>query len=186
MKPPFNTIFKIFIPPVSILYLQKVLLIHLMKCVFYIKYKLIILFSGDLLMWDLRRPGKHKYDVITPSSSTRGHQRIVFNICSPGGASGHTLVSISMDRQVSGEILQGKTLHGKQGKWPPKNSCQRTQGIFKFCQNRGNFVCSRCTFPDSNSESNCNICHGNFHLFLEVKYVCQINFVYIITTNHII
>ena len=43
VKPLYNTTItrnKIFISPLSMLYLQKVLLIHLKKCVFYIIYKL--------------------------------------------------------------------------------------------------------------------------------------------------
>ena len=40
VKPLYNTSTKIFISSVSMLYLQKVLLIHLKKCVFYIIYKL--------------------------------------------------------------------------------------------------------------------------------------------------
>ena len=42
VKPLYNTSIKIFIPPLSMLYLQKVLLIHLKKFVFYIIYKLNI------------------------------------------------------------------------------------------------------------------------------------------------
>ena len=40
VKPPYNTSIKIFISPLPMLYSQKVLLIHLKKCVFYIIYKL--------------------------------------------------------------------------------------------------------------------------------------------------
>ena len=40
MKPLYNTSFKIFISLLPMLYLQKVLLIHLKKCVFYIIYEL--------------------------------------------------------------------------------------------------------------------------------------------------
>ena len=40
VKPLFNTSIKISIPPLSMLYLGKVLMIHLKKCVFYIIYKL--------------------------------------------------------------------------------------------------------------------------------------------------
>ena len=40
VKPLYNTSIKIFIPPLSMLYLQKVLLVHSKKCVFYIMYEL--------------------------------------------------------------------------------------------------------------------------------------------------
>ena len=40
MKPLYNTNIKIFISPLSMLYLKKVLLIRLKNCVFYIIYKL--------------------------------------------------------------------------------------------------------------------------------------------------
>ena len=40
MKPLYNTSIQIFISPLCRLYLQKVLLIHLKKCVFYIIHKL--------------------------------------------------------------------------------------------------------------------------------------------------
>ena len=39
VKPLYNTIFKIIISPLSMLYLQKVLLMHLKKCAFYIIHK---------------------------------------------------------------------------------------------------------------------------------------------------
>ena len=39
VKPLYNTSFKISISPLSSLYLQKVLLIHLKKYLFYISYK---------------------------------------------------------------------------------------------------------------------------------------------------
>ena len=38
---------------------------------------------------------------------------------------------------------------GKQGKWQKKSLSGKTQGIWKFCQNTGNLVCSGCKFPDS-------------------------------------
>ena len=40
VKPLYDTSIKIFISPLSILYLQEVVLIHLKKCVFYIIYEL--------------------------------------------------------------------------------------------------------------------------------------------------
>ena len=47
-----------------------------------------------------------------------------------------------------------------------KNSLSgKTQGIGKFCQNTGNFVCSSCKFPDSKGKGYCDICRENFHFF---------------------
>ena len=39
VKPQYNTSIKVFISPLTMLYLGKVLLIHLKKCIFYIIYK---------------------------------------------------------------------------------------------------------------------------------------------------
>ena len=41
------------------------------------------------------------------------------------------------------------TAQAKQGKWQKKSLSGKTQGIWKFCQNTGNFVCSSCKFPDA-------------------------------------
>ena len=43
LKPLYNTSIKLLISPISMLYLQKVLLIHLKKCIFYIIYESEIL-----------------------------------------------------------------------------------------------------------------------------------------------
>ena len=59
------------------------------------------------------------------------------------------------------------TAQGKQGKWEKKSLSGKTQGIWKFCQNTGNFVCSSCKFPDSKGIGYCDICRGNFHFFQE-------------------
>ena len=50
-------------------------------------------------MWDLHRNGKQKWTMFSPGATTRGHTRIVFNICC-GGTDLNTLCTISMDRQV--------------------------------------------------------------------------------------
>ena len=58
------------------------------------------------------------------------------------------------------------TAQGKQGKWPKKASLSgKTQGIWKFCQNTGNFVCSSCKFPDAKGKGYCNICREKFPFF---------------------
>ena len=77
-------------------------------------------------------------------------------------------------------LVSGYPRHmGKQGKWPKKSQSGKTQGIWKFCQNTGNFVCSSCKFPDSKGKGYCDICCENFHLFPEVS------FVYAIVTNYV-
>ena len=38
----------------------------------------------------------------------------------------------------------------------------KTQGIWKFCQNTSNLVCSSCKFPDSKGKSFFDICYENF------------------------
>ena len=44
----------------------------------------------------------------------------------------------------------------------------KTQGIWEFCPNTGNLVCSSCKFPDS-----------------KAGQVCKVSFVYVIVTNHV-
>ena len=45
------------------------------------------------------------------------------------------------------------TAQGKWGNWKEKKSLSgKTQGIWKFCKNTGNLVCSSCKFPDSKSK----------------------------------
>ena len=56
------------------------------------------------------------------------------------------------------------TAQGKQGKWSKKNLSGKTQGIWKFCQNTGNLVCSSCKFPDSKGKRYFDICHENYQL----------------------
>ena len=46
-----------------------------------------------------------------------------------------------------------------------KSLSGKTQGIWKFCQNSGNFVCSSCKLPDSKGKGYCDICLENFHFF---------------------
>ena len=55
------------------------------------------------------------------------------------------------------------TAQGKQGKWQQQNPCQ---GIWKFCQNTGNFVCSSCIFPESKGKGDFNICRKHFQFSL--------------------
>ena len=48
-----------------------------------------------------------------------------------------------------------------QGKWQKKSLSGKTQGIWKFCQNTGNLVCSSCKFPDSKGKRYFDFCHEN-------------------------
>ena len=66
---------------------------------------------------------------------------------------------------------------GKTGKMAKKKILSgKTQGIWKFCQNTGNFVCSSCKFPDSKGKGYCDICCNTFF---------SVSFVYIIVTNYV-
>ena len=51
------------------------------------------------------------------------------------------------------------------GNWKKKLS-GKTQGIWKFCQNTGNLVCSSFKFPNSKKTENSDICHKIFLSFL--------------------
>ena len=64
-----------------------------------------------------------------------------------------------------------------------KNPCHGKHT--EFCQNTGNLVCSNCGFPDSKAKRYFNICGENYQYLLESGQVCQVNFVYIIVTNHV-
>nr|XP_006819751.1 PREDICTED: gem-associated protein 5-like [Saccoglossus kowalevskii] len=55
--------------------------------------------GGDLLMWDLCKPGKQKWKLLGQSDG-KGHNRIVFNIVPGGDAALNTIVTVSMDRQI--------------------------------------------------------------------------------------
>ena len=73
-----------------------------------------------------------------------------------------------------GTNCTGKT--GKIGKMTKRNSLSgKTQGIWKFCQTTGNFVCSSCKFPDSKGKGYCVYCSENLHFFKN-NNVCQISF----------
>jgi len=57
-------------------------------------------YSGELVLWNIGQTGKGQMSILNPGSSHKGHNRIVFNIAT-GGQDFKTLVSVSMDRQVS-------------------------------------------------------------------------------------
>ena len=61
---------------------------------------------------------------------------------------------------------QGTHGTGKTGKMEKKYSLSgKTQGVWKFCQNTGNLVCSSCKFLDPKSKKYFGICRENFHSF---------------------
>ena len=62
--------------------------------------------------------------------------------------------------------LSGYPLHSENRENCQKNSLSgKTQGIWKFCQNKGNLVCSSCKFPDSKGKIYFNICRENSSFF---------------------
>ena len=68
-------------------------------------------------------------------------------------------------------VLLGRvpTAQGKQGKWTKNSMSGKTQGIWKFCQNAGNLVCSSCKFADSKGK-------GSFDIFFRLpSQVCVCN-----------
>ena len=66
-----------------------------------------------------------------------------------------------------------------------KSLSGKTQGIWKFCQNTGNFFCSSCKFPDTKGKRYFDICRENSQFFLEAGEVYQVSLVYVIVTNHV-
>ena len=81
---------------------------------------------------------------------------------------------------------QGTHCTEKTGKMAKNNALSgKTQGLWKFCQNTGNLVCSSCKFPDSKGKRYFYICCENFCFFSVAGKVCQVSFVYIIVTNHV-
>ena len=47
-------------------------------------------------------------------------------------------------------------------------TAQGKQGIWKFCQNTGNLICSSFKFPDPKDKSHFNICRENSQFYLEL------------------
>ena len=83
---------------------------------------------------------------LSPNSSTNNN-KISFIIFVPWG------VYTSMT---------GYPLHRENRENDPKNSLSgKTQGIWKFCQNTGNLVCSICKFPDSKGKRYFESCCEN-------------------------
>ena len=83
-------------------------------------------------------------------------------------------------------LYKGYPRHRENRENDPKYSLSgKTQGIWKFCQNTGNLVCSSCKLHDSKGKGYCEICRENFHFFPEAELVCQVSFVYVIVTNYV-
>ena len=73
-------------------------------------------------------------------------------------------------------MFQGANCTGKTGKMTKTSSLSgKTQGIWKFRQNTGNFVCSSCKLPDSKI----------LKLFFRSWNCLPGQFLYVIVTNHV-
>ena len=54
-----------------------------------------------------------------------------------------------------------------QKKIPVRENTGNLESLPKQRENRGNFVCSSCKFPDSKGKGYCDICRENCHFFPE-------------------
>ena len=64
--------------------------------------------------------------------------------------------------------MAGYPLHRENRENGPTISLSgKTQGIWKFCQNTGNFICSSCKISDSKVKRYFCICRENFPIFVE-------------------
>ena len=71
---------------------------------------------------------------------------------------GYSFVTIETSMQVMAmqATLAGYPRHRENRENGQKKSLSgKTQEIWKFCQNTGNFVCSSCKFPDSQGKGYC-------------------------------
>ena len=62
------------------------------------------------------------------------------------------VVNLDIKDSLSCTLYRVPMAQGKQGKWPKKSLSGKTQGIWEFCQNTGNFVSSSCKCSDSKSK----------------------------------
>lgn len=66
------------------------------------------LLSGELVLWDLSKPGKQRWSLFG-SSEGQNHNRIVFNMSSVHVQDGRELlISTSMDREVGFTSVSNK------------------------------------------------------------------------------
>uniref|UniRef100_A0A8C1UX68 Gem (nuclear organelle) associated protein 5 n=1 Tax=Cyprinus carpio TaxID=7962 RepID=A0A8C1UX68_CYPCA len=57
-------------------------------------------FGGEIIMWDLKKSGKQKWNLLGSSSDGQNHSRIVFNMSSFHSGDRELLLSTSMDREI--------------------------------------------------------------------------------------
>uniref|UniRef100_A0A8C1RTL8 Gem-associated protein 5 n=1 Tax=Cyprinus carpio TaxID=7962 RepID=A0A8C1RTL8_CYPCA len=57
-------------------------------------------FGGEIIMWDLKKSGKQKWNLLGSSSDGQNHSRIVFNMSSFRSGDRELLLSTSMDREI--------------------------------------------------------------------------------------
>uniref|UniRef100_A0A9J7Y567 Gem nuclear organelle associated protein 5 n=1 Tax=Cyprinus carpio carpio TaxID=630221 RepID=A0A9J7Y567_CYPCA len=57
-------------------------------------------FGGEIIMWDLKKSGKQKWNLLGSSSDGQNHSRIVFNMSSFHTGDRELLLSTSMDREI--------------------------------------------------------------------------------------
>ena len=71
---------------------------------------------------------------------------------------------VSLHSPFSGKKYNNRvpTAPRKQGKLPKNSLSEKTQGIWKCCQNTLNLVCSSCEFPDSEGKRYVYICREKF------------------------
>ena len=69
---------------------------------------------------------------------------------------------IKDSKMLQGMAHAGYPLHRENRE---KKLSGKTQGIWKFCQNTGNWVCPSCKFPDSKGKRYFDICCENFHFW---------------------
>ncbi|XP_070554700.1 gem-associated protein 5-like [Ptychodera flava] len=55
--------------------------------------------GGDLLFWDICKPGKQKWRLIGQGDG-RGHNRIIFTVLHGGDTNSNSVITMSMDRQI--------------------------------------------------------------------------------------
>ncbi|XP_051955361.1 gem-associated protein 5 [Xyrauchen texanus] len=57
-------------------------------------------FGGEIVMWDLMKSGKQKWNLLGSSSDGQNHSRIIFNMSSFCSGDRELLLSTSMDREI--------------------------------------------------------------------------------------
>ena len=92
------------------------------------------------------------------------------------------LKNTALRQRKASSIYQGTHCTGNTGKMAKKNPCQRNHREFgNFAKTQGKHR-EFCKFPDSKGISKCAVKISNFCF---QSLVCQVNFVYVIVTNHV-